>query len=139
MEELMMDAGVDVQSLLQGLWMSDEHLAYLNARGHMVGLHSYSHPMVLANLQVNEQRQEFEKNDAHLSRVCGRPPVAMAHPVDSYNETTLAILESLGVRCGLRSNMSRPTARSSAHRHLEMPRRDHATVVQMLSADGVKG
>ena len=139
MKELMVDAGVEVDSLLQGLWMSDEHLAYLSERGHMVGLHSYSHPMVLANLPVDQQRQEYERNYSHLHRVCGRPPVAMAHPVDSYDGDTLEILAGLGVRCGFRSNMAGPRSSSRAHWRFEMPRRDHAEIIQMLSANGVNG
>jgi len=134
MEELVKDAGVEFDSLLQGLWMSDEHLEHLSTRGHSVGLHSYSHPMVLANLGVDRQRDEYERNYAHLQRVCGRPPVAMAHPVDSYDEDTLEILAGLGVRCGFRSNMTRPRASSRAHRRFEIPRRDHATIVPMLNA-----
>src|SRR3990172_12347321 len=109
MDALMEEAGVDPSPLADGLWMSDAHLSYFSERGRVGGLHSYSHPMTLATLPRDAQREEYERNLSHLSRVCGRAPVVMAHPADSYNDDTVDILRTLGVRCGFRSTMSDAT------------------------------
>ena len=136
--ELLMDAmirerGLSLESLATGLWMTNEHLRYLSERGHVVGLHSYSHPMVLAELGREEQVREYERNYRHVSSVCGKRPIAMAHPGNSYSDETLEILGALGIRCGFRANMF-PKGEGGLLNpsRLELAREDHANVVRML-------
>jgi len=133
MDEIIRDRGVSPDDLSKNLWMSNEHLKYLSDRGHIVGLHSYSHPMVLAHLSYEEQWEEYSRNYNHIVQVCGRYPVAMAHPVNSYNEDTLQILKRLGIRCGFRSNMfpQHEGVELNRTRH-EIAREDHANVLSML-------
>ena len=113
--------------------MSNDNLRYLADNGHSVGLHSYFHPMVLADLSYEEQFEEYKKNYLHLKDVCGRQPVAMSHPVNSYNKNTLEILKHFGIRCGFRSNMfpKREGGRINPHR-LELAREDHSNIMRML-------
>lgn len=111
------------------LWMDNGLLATLAGEGHVVGLHSYSHPTVLANLSAAEQTSEYAKNARHLTECLGVPPVAMSHPCNSYNATTLDILSKMGIRLGFRSNMAKLDGGA-----LEAPRRDHASVMAEMSA-----
>ncbi|MEM8920342.1 MAG: polysaccharide deacetylase family protein, partial [Pseudomonadota bacterium] len=48
MRGLMEDAGFDLAEAAQALWMTDAHLSQLHSDGHVIGLHSYSHPTRLA-------------------------------------------------------------------------------------------
>ncbi|MBI2670096.1 MAG: polysaccharide deacetylase family protein [Candidatus Yanofskybacteria bacterium] len=105
MDAIIQDQGLNLADLSKNIWMSNENLAYLNRQGHVIGLHSYSHPMMLAELPFERQQEEYQKNYEHIQRVCGRPPVDMAHPANSYNDSTLKILSQLGVECGFKSNM----------------------------------
>jgi peptidoglycan/xylan/chitin deacetylase (PgdA/CDA1 family) len=135
MDGLIHDRGPSLHELAKGLWMSDEHLKYLADQGHVVGLHSYSHPTALADLPYTEQREEYQKNYQHILRVCGRPPEAVAHPTNSYNQETLEILAGLGIRFGFRSNMATANAigQSNPNRY-EMAREDNANIQRMVGA-----
>jgi len=134
MDGMMAARGVQVEELAKGLWMSDDHLRYLSRHGHVVGLHSYSHPTVLAALSCDEQREEYAQNAAHLSAVCGQRPVAMAHPANSYNDETLAIVRELGIRCGFRSNSVPPRPGGVLNPSVwELAREDHANLVRGLT------
>lgn len=133
MDEMIIEHGLTEEELARDLWMSDEHLRYLASQGHEVGLHSYSHPMVLADLPVDDQWQEYTRNYQHIRRVCGRSPLAMSHPANSYNDDTITILTRLGIRCGFRSNMfPRREGEGLNPSRFEIARQDHANILRML-------
>ena len=133
MDKLIQEHGVDMNDLSQDLWMSNAQLRYLNDRGHMVGLHSYSHPTTLAELSHEKQREEYQSNYQHIHSVCGRVPVVMAHPVNSYSEETVNILSKLGIRCGFRSNTVPPhTGGQLNPNQYEMAREDHSNILRLV-------
>jgi peptidoglycan/xylan/chitin deacetylase (PgdA/CDA1 family) len=120
-------AGVDMRAVGPSLWMDDACLRDLDSRGHIVGLHSYSHPMVMASLPPDDQAIEYLRNFQHLERVLGKKPETMSHPSGSYNAATLAILRNLGISVGFRTDM---TLRNGGI--LELPREDHADLLTRL-------
>ncbi len=130
MHELMSVAGFDPTSIVNHLWLSDEHLRNLVEDGHILGLHSYTHPTLMEKLPKERQAREFGENLAHLSTVLGvhAKITAMSHPCGSYNDDTLAVLHDLGIEIGFRSNMGRAYIRSA----LEIPREDHANVAKRI-------
>ena len=131
MDSILKEYRADKSEIAKNLWMSDKDLRQLNNSGHMIGLHSYSHPTALADLSSQEQFDEYQKNYSHLERVCGQKPIAMSHPDNSYNEDTLKILREFGIYCGFLSNMvSKPIAKNQfAAGNLEIPREDHANLM----------
>ena len=135
MDDLIHGYGANLHDLAKGLWMSDEQLKYLTEQGHVVGLHSYSHPTALAELPYTDQQEEYQMNYQHILRVCGRPPVAVAHPTNSYSQETIEILSDLGICCGFRSNMAATNVMGerSPNRY-EMAREDHANIQRMVVA-----
>lgn len=132
-DSILEEYGADKSEIAKNLWMSDKDLRQLNNSGHLIGLHSYSHSTALADLSFQEQFEEYQKNYSHLEEVCGKKPVAMAHPCNSYSNDTLAILKQLGIGCGFRSNMfpkqdgGRPNVND-----LEIAREDHANIIGVL-------
>lgn len=133
MDRLIVESGSTFEEISKNVWLTDSHLRYLADHGHEVGLHSYSHPLLLADLSPEDQRSEYCRNLAHIQKVCGRPPLSMAHPSNSYNDATVGILEELGIRCGFRANMS-PDGKGKVLNPspLEIAREDHSNVVRMM-------
>jgi peptidoglycan/xylan/chitin deacetylase (PgdA/CDA1 family) len=119
-------SGFNGSAIAKQLWMTDEHLLNLHDEGHLIGLHSYSHPTRLAELSRRKQREEYRKNSEHLLKVLGSRPECMSHPCNSYDPETLRLLEELGIRLGFRANMQEIVARSS----FEFPREDHANIIK---------
>lgn len=128
MASLIARFGIDMDTFAEGLWISPDGLRKLIDGGHVVGLHSHTHPMRLADLPKNEQREEYCHNRDMLARLLARTPVTMSHPCNSYGPETLAILEELGIILGFRSNMARLDGS-----RLEVPREDHSNIIRSMS------
>lgn len=125
MEALMACRGVRPADLAEGLWMDDACLRTLADEGHVLGLHSHTHPTRLADLPARRQLQEYRDNCMTLLRITGRRPECVSHPCNSYNADTLALLTRLGVRVGFRAN-----AAQDRYGPLEHPRIDAADILQ---------
>lgn len=136
MNSIIKEHNVNTADLSKNLWMSDGDLAYLNNRGHIIGLHSYSHPTVLANLSFEEQMEEYRRNYDHIKHICGKPPIAMAHPVNSYNDDTFKVLNQLGIRCGFRSNMFPKIEGNKLNSNkYEIAREDHSNITKPIETN----
>ena len=118
----------DVNVAKENLWMSEQDLVTTESKGHIIGLHSYSHPTQMSKLSKTEQELEYQKNYEHLSGLIGKPIKVMSHPCGDYNETTLEILKSMKIDIGFRSSMSVKEIRSP----LEIPREDHTNVFKEM-------
>lgn len=126
MESLMAAARVDVHGLVRDLWMDAACLERLHAGGHVLGLHTHTHPTRLANLAPAEQEREYRDNYMTLMQITREPPTSMSHPCNSYNEHTLAILRGLGIQVGFRADMD------GGGSPLEHPRQDHANILRQM-------
>ena len=127
MNTMIKEAGADPKNLGCDLWVREEHLLDLHRKGHIIGLHSHTHPVDIASLPEQIQRKEYETNHRRLTQLLGIPPTTVAHPADSYNETTLRILNELGIKVGFEATMH-PNTDSS----LTFPREDHTTVQRYI-------
>jgi len=103
------------------LWMSESELKALHDCGHVVGLHSYSHPTRIDLLAKAIQENEYHKNIDHLRGLGINPIYAMSHPCGVYSIETLRILEQLNIKIGFRSGFNITDIKSA----LEVPRVDH--------------
>ena len=133
MDSLIRDQGLDPEGLAIQLWLTDQHLAALVQRGHAVGLHSFDHPYSMAELAPRQQRDQYLRNFEHIAAATGVPPRSMSHPLNSYNDHTLAILRDLGIACGFRANMGPPAAGINPS-PLEFAREDSTFLLQAASA-----
>ena len=131
MDRMIALANLTHEQLARGLWMGSEQLRWLHDEGHVIGLHSHTHPTRLNRLSAEEQRNEYEQNYACVSQLVGRPPQAMSHPCNSYNALTLGVLKDLGIRVGFRANMVPLT--HYVDRALEHPREDHANLMREMA------
>jgi len=129
MHMLMKEHAFEPRNTLSKLWMTDKHLRSLQADGHAIGLHSYSHPTTLHLLDRAAQEVEYGQNYEHLSEILNRRPISMSHPCGNYNNDTLDILNRRGIEIGFRSNNGIKEIRST----LEIPRKDHAVVLQEMA------
>ena len=126
------EAGLEPGELLRKLWLDKTLLRELHSDGHVIGLHSHTHPTRLRELEKTQQAYEYETNCKVISDCLGHRPDTMSHPCSSYNFDTLEILKGLGVKMGFRANMAAIETRSC----LEFRREDHTNVLRMMSHEG---
>ena len=129
MEAMLESAQVDLDAVARTLWMDAEQLRALRDAGHVVGLHSHTHPTRLARLSIERQRDEYERNAEVLGSILGQEPWSMSHPCNSYGRETLTLLEALGIRMGFRANLEPHEGA------LELPREDHARILARMRED----
>ncbi len=125
---MLASAGCKPSELAPILWMDEACLKRIDEDGHVIGLHSYSHPTRLVELTEAVQAEEYLKNFQHLKKVLGKPVRAMSHPCNSYSGNTLKILKNLGIEIGFRSNM----AAIADHGAFKYPREDHANILREM-------
>jgi peptidoglycan/xylan/chitin deacetylase (PgdA/CDA1 family) len=121
---------VDPAAVRRALWLRCEHLQRLARRGHMVGLHSHSHPMSIERMSYEEQLCEYQANIEILSDILGHRPFCMSHPNNSRNSVTFDVLTKLGIRVGFRAEMG------SDWTTLDLPREDCANVLAEMRREG---
>ena len=130
MATLIDQRGFSTDDAKSQLWMTEDDLRLLSERGHIVGLHSNTHPTQMSSLDVEQQKLEYERNYYHLHSLTGKVPTTMSHPCGDYNSDTLKILRGLGIELGFRSSMIVREITSS----LEIPREDHSNVWKEMNA-----
>jgi peptidoglycan/xylan/chitin deacetylase (PgdA/CDA1 family) len=123
MASVMASHGVTVADLAGGIWMDDESVRRLVAGGHVIGLHSHTHPTNMDLLHPDHQKDEYDRNIRHLTSLLGHKPDTMAHPSGSYSQDTLDILRYFGIRIGFRSDAS-----VGGGSLLELPRLDYKLI-----------
>ena len=115
----------DIQDAASLLWMKDENLNELHKEGHLIGLHSYSHPTQISKLTVAEQQGQYRRNMEHLEGLFGKNSIySMSHPCGDYNADTLRLLTDMKIRIGFRANLNIEKIKGP----LEIPREDHANI-----------
>ena len=78
MSDMIEKKNFDVSAAKKDLWVSEKDLVSIESKGHIIGLHSYSHPTKISNLSKTEQHLEYQRNYEHLSEFLGQP-------IDVYN------------------------------------------------------
>ncbi|RMF80474.1 MAG: polysaccharide deacetylase family protein [Planctomycetota bacterium] len=127
MDELMAAHGVRGADLAPRLWMNARQIRELHEAGHVIGMHSHSHPTRMAHLYPEAQMRDYRENYNILCQITGCPPRTVSHPCNSYNSETLDVLRRLGATVGFRADST-----LEAFSELEYPRADHAWIAQEM-------
>ena len=126
-DEMIATSGFCTDNLLQELWIGSGEISSLVRQGHVVGLHSHTHPTDLTSYPVERQREEYRRNYELLYRLVGRTIQSMSHPCNSYDSQTLSLLRDMGIKLGFRSNMQGVDGGL-----LEHPREDAANLRKLI-------
>jgi len=118
------------------LFMSKSNLIKMKKLGHIIGLHSHAHPMILETLSYDEQLKQYTNNLNIVSSIlkCKTTNiVSMSHPNGSYNSNTLKILENLGIEIGFKHLMLNENIKKINNSKYEIARQDHKEVMRMMN------
>ena len=122
----------------KNLFMSKNDLREISSQGHIVGLHSHSHPTLLENLTFKNQLNEYKNNKKILSKILKKKISyfkTMSHPCGSYNENTKIILNRLGIKLGFKQIMTiekEKMMKKINNSNLEIARQDHSDIMSII-------
>jgi len=125
---LMKGFNFDIESAKNQLWITEEMLKEIYNMGHVIGLHSRSHPTDITKLSKSQQYKEYSMNLQYLEKLIGSKVVSMSHPCGRYNEDTLEVLTDIGIKIGFLHNISE----KNNHSALKIPREDSANVYRIM-------
>jgi peptidoglycan/xylan/chitin deacetylase (PgdA/CDA1 family) len=115
------------------LFMKKEHLIKIYKSGHLIGLHSHTHPTVIKKLSYKSQLKEYKRNSAIFSKIlnCSKDTFkTMSHPCGSFNMDTKKVLNKLNIDIGFIAKMY--LKNKSIIPKYEIPRQDHSDIMDMM-------
>lgn len=126
---IMKDLSFNWNDVISNLSFNTDDLKMLSKKGHIIGLHSHTHPTNIAKLPLEDQITEYEINKNIIKEITGENVSCVAHPVNSYDDNTLKILSDMGIKIGFRSN----AVLVDYKKKLELPRIDHTEIIKKLA------
>lgn len=111
-----------IEEINKKITMSQESITQLASQGHVIGLHSHTHPTNITRLTTAQKVAEYSVNSEYLTGYLNTAPSCMSHPNGVYDDEILAILDEMKISVGFRDNMDLVTDRSN----LELRRLDSA-------------
>lgn len=117
------------------LFLSKNNLRELKNLGHVVGLHSHTHPTNLSNLSYKKQNFEYNKNIEVLSKILNvnkNTINSVSYPSGSYNQDTFKILKNLKIQIAFKNTMFLEPGKENKKINnsvFEIARQDHAKIM----------
>jgi len=124
------------ENFFSKLFFSKEDLKSLHKLGHLIGLHSHSHPTLIEKLDFEKQLNEYKTCISKLSdllQISKHEIKWMSHPCGSYNQDTLKILSDLGIEIGFKQIMTIEKEKGMKkinNSYLELAREDHSKIMK---------
>lgn len=79
-------------------FMSRAEIAELARRGHVIGSHSCSHPMLMSRCSASQLDREWRESVAKLSDILGAPVTVASVPGGSYSRAVGSAAANAGIR-----------------------------------------
>ena len=136
---LMRKKNFSAEKYFSRLFFSEKNLKDLHDMGHIIGLHSHSHPTLIEKLNYEDQFNEYNTCILKLSKLLNisrKEIKCMSHPCGSYNKDTLKILSKLGIELGFKQIMTIEKDKGMKavnNSPLEIAREDHSKIMQRVN------
>ena len=136
---LIQEKQLNYKDFYQKIFFQKSDLQTLNNLGHLIGLHTHTHPTLLEKLNYDEQKNEYEKNLSSISSILNKPKneiKCMSHPCGSYNADTLEILKELGIELGFKQIMTIEPEKGMKkinNSFLEIARQNHSEIYKKMN------
>ena len=139
MFKMIKQKNLNYKEFYKKLFFQKSDLQKLNNLGHLIGLHSHNHPTLLEKLNLDEQKNEYEKCLSLISSILSKPKNEikyMSHPCGSYTNDTLEVLKELGIELGFKQIMTIETEKGMSkvnNSFLEIAREDHSNILKRMN------
>lgn len=128
MKKLFVKKKFQPKKIYNKIFMNKKDIKKLIFEGHIIGLHSHTHPTNLEKLTIKEQKNEYNKNISILKKFT-KDIFSMSHPCGNYNKSTLKLLDEIGIKIGFKQHLfvdKKFGMKKINNSNLEIARRDSA-------------
>ena len=129
---------INLKDVYKKLFITKYDLQKLDNLGHVIGLHTHTHPTQIENFSYDEQKNEYEKSLSLISHILNKPKneiKCMSHPCGSYNNDTLEILKGLGIELGFKNVMmieKEKKMKKINNSYLEIARQNYSDILSEM-------
>lgn len=116
----------DVNENANLLWCKDSQLRDMANMGHIIGLHSHSHPTRMCDKTYQEQYKEYQENKAILEDCIKTKIIAASYPCGSMNQDTIPIMKDLGIKIAFKERML------PLESYYMLAREDHSNIMKEM-------
>ena len=128
MKKLFIKKRFNPKKIFYKIFMNKKDIKKLVFDGHLIGLHSHTHPTNFKKLTIKEQKNEYYKNKKFLNEFT-KDICSMSHPCGNYNKSTLKLLFKMGIKIGFKQHLfidKKFGMKKINNSNLEIARRDSA-------------
>lgn len=121
-------------SVKKFLFLKKKNIKLLAKRGHVIGLHSHTHPYRIANMRLSDQRKEYLENINHISRISNFKQSyykSLAHPSGSFTKKMFSFFQKQKIKIGFRHIMNSNGKKVNKNIY-EIARQDHSNILKMI-------
>ena len=128
MDHMISERGYDIGKYSKILWCGKKELKDISSHGHILGIHSHTHPTLMCELDYAEQLQEYSTCKTILEECIGKSVFSASYPCGSTNQDTEKIMKTLNIEVAFKEIMI------PFKSNLMIPRQDHTNIrKEMLS------
>lgn len=139
MKKMIRDKKLNLKKLQKNIFLDKNDLIKLSSEGHIIGLHSHSHPLDISKKSYKKQYEEYSKNKKILKKVLNKQKNlsinTMAYPMGLYNKDSFKALKSLNINYGFISSILKREKNKliSKHKNLTIPREDCSNIIKKIN------
>lgn len=125
--DLMIEASdYNIESNTKLLWCDKKQLKAISDAGHIVGVHSHTHPTRMSEFDYDGQMQEYGLCKEILEGVIQKKVLSASYPNGRTNNDTEIIMKKLGIELAFKDSMV------PFESVLMMPRNNHADILKEM-------
>lgn len=124
MDYMLKEYNYDIKKYSKILWCQSKELRDISDCGHIVGLHSHTHPTRLCEFDYDSQLKEYSTCKDILEDCLEKKVTSASYPCGSTNNDTAEIMKKLEVEIAFKENMIPYRSK------LMIPREDHANIIR---------
>ncbi len=128
-KKIMVQKSFKKNKIIKNLYMSKKDLLRIHKMGHVIGLHTHSHPMNISKLNARQIKNEFTKNNSVLKKIIRSKEdiKSMSYPRGISDSKTKKILKEMGVKIGFINFLNKKNKSN-----LEISRINHKYILQKI-------
>ena len=130
---------INVNKIYRKVYLNKSDLKKLHSEGHVIGLHSHSHPDKIELLSKRKKEDEYKKNIYYFSKLLNinrKEIFSVSHPNGSFDLDILRFLNKSGILLGfmqVTKNYHKLSIKNKKKfNQLILPREDHINILNFI-------
>lgn len=105
MDEMIHKNNYNMKENAKILWCGEAQLKAMSNVGHIIGLHSHTHPTRMCDFNYDIQYKEYQKNKDILEQCIGAKVMTASYPCGSVNQDTIPIMKALDIKIAFKERI----------------------------------